>query len=363
MNGRLVSHFEINKPCWYSAIRMRSFLLSGDNGDHIEKQPNKEVVSTRQQQDGSKLKLSKDYKFKDKEAYKDNLRAVWDTEKTSDLYAKKPTVSSNAKRSQDNVNVQNKRLKSQAGVFQNTTSQKPLETVLDALEHCRTLVEMQVRRAQEKNVLMNESVSGDAHVKNTIVTLLPDQFVRMLFIEVATNYNAVQRIKPLFGAPPYFFLRPEDGGLLRASGFASGRKNMAYEQVSVVPSYSQFGTGHFIDTFNREYKTVLRTELKISDQLPCTLDTFQPHKQILMNVKVPKRSKIDRFELFKNVETRPAVLFPRVGEVLEFKYSNALQKALGKTSELFELRVVVKSIVPRSDDACTASLVATKVSV
>jgi hypothetical protein len=38
--------------------------------------------------------------------------------------------------------------------------------------------------------------------------------------------------------PPYNFLRPEDAGMVRAAGIASGRVNMTYERAGETATYS-----------------------------------------------------------------------------------------------------------------------------
>ena len=66
---------------------------------------------------------------------------------------------------------------------------------------------------------MNEPIERDALCRANILTLLLADQQRMLFMKTAKNSAAWQRIKPLFGVPPYHFLRTEDAGMLRAGGF------------------------------------------------------------------------------------------------------------------------------------------------
>ena len=350
------------------------FFSRGD--DESQQQQGAQVLPTQQQQDGSQRQLSQNNRFEEEAQGQEVLRAVWDTGSSiatssrpsssaagpsSASSSKAETNSGKSKRSEEANQSENKRFKGKENFSKVKVGDTQLDTLSDALSYCRDLLHSQLERAKKEQPPMNESISGDAHTRKTIVTLLPDQFVRVLFIEAARQADALQRIRPLFGAPPYHFLKPEDAGLLRAGGLAAGRANMSYSKVNETAAYSQFGSGHFVDDYSREYRVVVPTEPKENDQLPCNIEGIEPQKHIFMNVRVPKRSKADRIELLKDAEKRRAVLFPHVGEVINVKYSNALQQVLGKKNEEFELRVLVKSLVPRSASASTASMVAVKV--
>ena len=238
-----------------------------------------------------------------------------------------------------------------------------LDTIADAVEYSRELIRVQLERAKEQRAPMNEAIYGDAHARNAVTTLLPEQFIRELFLESTRSTDNLPRIRPLFGVPPYNFLRPEDAGLIRAGGIASGRTNMTYDRVNETASYSQFGSGHLVDNFFREYRIVPIREPKDSDALPCDIEKVAPQKPVYMNVRVPKRSKEEKMTLLKDVSKRRSVMFPAVGEVLTINYSPGLQTVWGaKANTRLNTKMVVKSMVPRSATGATAAVVAVKVS-
>ena len=255
------------------------------------------------------------------------------------------------------------RLEGRENVAKTKRGEQKLDTVADAMDYCRELVDVQLKRAKDKQAKMNESIYGDAHARKAITTLLPDQFIRTLFLSTTRSRDAWPRIRPLFGTPPYNFLRPEDAGSIRASGIAAGRTNMTYDKANETAAYSQFGAGHLVDDFLREYRVVTIQEPQDNDILPCDIQRIGPQKPIYMNVRVPKRSKEERLELLKDITKRRAVLFPAVGEVLTVKYSNGLQQVWGsKANNRANAKVIVKSMVPRSATGSTAAIMAVKVS-
>lgn len=353
------------------------FLSRGD--DEGSQQQGSQVLSTDQQQNGSSQQLPQNNRLQEETTGQEVLRAVWDkgsAVSTTPASSASSVGSSSSSQTQGNetrsqgkrtepqdrqAQEDRKRFKGKENLSKAKLGDTGLDTLQDAIDYCRNILNVQLERARDSNPPMNEAINGDAHVRKTIITLLPDQFVRTLFIEVARQNNAWPRIRPLFGAPPYHFLKPEDAGLIRAAGIAAGRTNMSYEKVNETAGYSQFGAGHLVDDYSREYRVVTAKEPKEGDQLPCNLESIEPQKHIFMNVRVPKRSKAERIELLKDIEKRRAVLFPQVGETITVKYSQALQQVWGKASTGFNSRVLVKSLVPRSANASTAALVCVKV--
>ena len=93
-----------------------------------------------------------------------------------------------------------------------------LNTIMDAMNYCKKLVNIQINKAEDCNAPINESIIGDSVTRKAITILLPSSFIRTLFIETYSNRKAWPRIRPLFGLPPYSFLRPEDAEQIRASG-------------------------------------------------------------------------------------------------------------------------------------------------
>lgn len=247
------------------------------------------------------------------------------------------------------------------GLGKRKRGEQKLDTVADAVEYCRSLIQVQLDRAADERVPMNEATHGDAHTRKAITTLLPDHSIRKLFLETTRNPNSMPRVRTLFGAPPYNFLWPEDAGLVRAAGIASGRVHMAYARVKETASYSQFAVPHLVDGYDREYRIVTVEDLRDTDDLPCNLENATQTKPIYLNVRVPKRSKQDRVALLNDATRRRSLLFPAVGEIITVNYSTGLQSVWGTNAKKqLETKLIVKSMVPRSASGATAAVVATR---
>lgn len=240
--------------------------------------------------------------------------------------------------------------------------QSRIETIGEAQEYCEALVKKQLERAEEQKPEMNTPIYGDMQARKAISTLLPDEIIRELFLRTTKKREAWPRLRSLFGVPPYNFLRPEDAGMVRAAGIASGRVNMTYDRAGETAAYSQFGTGHLVDSYLREYRIVPIVAVSVSDNLPCDIERMGPSAYVYMNVRVPKRSREEKNILLKDATKRRAVVFPQVGEELTVQYSDALRQVWGTKANTRNLtRVVVKSMVPRSATGSTAAVVAVKV--
>jgi hypothetical protein len=291
--------------------------------------------------------------------------AVWGTAGAERVATVKQgsTVASKKHKVSPSKQQNNSKKKARTSEGINTEEEKDvIETLGDAMELCKKLVDSQLKLAKELNADMNTSVSGDARVKNTILTLLPNELIREVFIYATGDKFALSRIRTLFGAPPFHFLKPEDFGLFRASGFAPGRSNMAYggDHLSALDTvnYSQFGTSHLVDSYKREYKIVSAVNLQMSDKLVFDIDSLEVSKPVHLNVRVPKRTQDDKIKLFKNLETRRSLFFPQVGEIINAKYSTTLQSVWkGNPYKDEYLRILVKALTPRSVSGSTASVI------
>lgn len=254
-----------------------------------------------------------------------------------------------------------RRLEGRENVAKRKRADQQLETIADARNFCRGLVDVQLERANEQHAPMNQVIYGDSEARKAIATLLPDPFIRELFLSLVRDHKNWPRMRPLFGTPPYHFLRPEDAGLIRAGGLAVGRTNMTYERANETAAYSQFGAGHLVDSHLREYKVVLLHVASDSDMLPCNVELVPPQRELYMNVRVPKRSRSEKLAILHDVTKRRSALFPAVGEVLTMNYSAGLQSVWGaKTNARLDMKVVVRSVVPRSAKGATAAVVAVK---
>lgn len=368
---------------------LRSLFSRRDEAE-LDQQPNEETLFQNQQQDEGLQQPPQDNRFAQEEGGQVLLAAIWDQGKANasssgaaassasgasssdtQVGAANTTKSTNASRAQT-INFgseetpeerrERQRLEGKENVAKKKLSEQNLDTLADALDYCKELVNIQLQRAKDQKAPMNEAIYGDAHARKAIVTLLPDQFVRSLFIQTTRDREAWPRIRPLFGSPPYHFLKPEDAGFIRASGIAAGRTNMTYDKSNETAAYSQFGVGHLVDNFFREYRVVTTREPQESDQLPCDIERLAPQNHVFLNVRVPKRSKGERMELLKDITKRRAVLFPQVGETISLEYSSGLRQVWGKAGANLNSKLLVKSMVPRAAGASTAAVVALKVS-
>ena len=232
-----------------------------------------------------------------------------------------------------------------------------LENTNDAFEYCEHLVEKQIKRSQHTNANINEATYGDADARSAIKTLLSERLIRELFLKTTRNRSSWPRLRPLFGTPPYNFLRPEDAGLVRAAGMSRGRVNMAYDKAGKTATYSQFGVGHLVDAYSREYRVLEQSGAVSSTALPFDFRNMQPNQHIRVNVRVPKRSKKEKLQIVKDVAHRRSLVFPVVGEHLQLNYSPALQKVWGHKQLGKTIKLTVKRIVPRSSNGSTAALI------
>ena len=237
-----------------------------------------------------------------------------------------------------------------------------IETISDAWDYCEALVKKQLERADEHCPDMNTPIYGDSQARRAISTLLPDEMIRDLFMSTTKKKNAWPRIRSLFGVPPYNFLKPDDAGMVRAAGIASGRVNMTYSRSGETAGYSQFGTGHLVDSYMREYRIVPTVAVSMGDSLPCDIDSLSSLAYFYLNVRVPKRSREEKLAILKSTAKRRSVVFPCVGEEITLQYSDALRRVWGnKANDRNVVRAVVKSIAPRSATSSTAAVLVVKV--
>ena len=238
-----------------------------------------------------------------------------------------------------------------------------ITNVGDALQLCRDLVVRQVEKALDMRdaAKPNEPITGDAFVRQAILTVLPDAQQRILFLETAGNPQTWPRLKTLFGAPPYHFLRPEDGGALRAAGLSKGRSHMAYQTddpLQTVTNITQFGAGQLVDQHERYYRVVPepRRPLDETDELPSRLESARDPSNVLMHVKVPKRPRDEKVKLLQRDATKRKCFFPQPGEKILVRETGRLMQLLGQQVPV-ESECIVKRLIPRNVGASTAVVV------
>ena len=229
-----------------------------------------------------------------------------------------------------------------------------VETVRDALKQCEDLVSEQIEKAVEQRAPPNTAITGDAIARAKILLLLPNEQKRELFLKILRRTEAWQRVKPLFGSPPFTFLHPEDAGMLRAAGFAKNRVNMAYEFSGTTANIGQFGPGQLEDESNREYNVSLRNS-KLDDPLPGGNYFDFVSGDLLLNVKISKRSALEKKKLLLDSLRKKALFFPQPGERVMVQETQHLLKARGLRKPT-QTSLVVKALLPRALGSSTASV-------
>ena len=241
-----------------------------------------------------------------------------------------------------------------------------LTFLLDAEELVTTALNKQLDAALREQPSPNVAMDTDAAVRRTFYTVLTDAQQRSVFVKFASNMRAWPRLLPLFGAPPYGFLNTGDAYMLHAAGIASSRTKMTYDSNQICPSYSQFGKGHFVDEFQREYRALLPLQdvqqgvNKETTLLPWRI-TERGDRQVVMHVRVKKRSLKVKRELLRRKETRSVVSFPHINEVVQLQMTQGLRQIHGFSNNsqdiaLNPLSVKITGVVPRGHNASTALL-------
>lgn len=181
-------------------------------------------------------------------------------------------------------------------------------------EHITEMMQEQVARASEEGTPANQALAGDGRAHLMLMTLLPTNLQRAVFLAVVSREAAYPRVRTLFGAPPYAFLRAEDAGMLRAAGFAASRRNVAYDGFHVA-NYSQFGAPHLIDAYGRQYRVAQERD---DESAPVAFMALRrggdPRTTFVVRIK--KRARAERAALMRDATGRAALSFPRIGELL-----------------------------------------------
>ena len=236
-----------------------------------------------------------------------------------------------------------------------------LTTVGEVLQLCRDFTSTQIERALDMRdrARPNESITGDNLVRTAILTLLPDAQQRELFLELASNPRSWPRLKPLFGAPPYHFLREQDAGMMRAAGLSKGRTHMVYDTQNPllsVTTITQFGSGQLVDEHERVYRVVPATPLSDADTIPYRLDSTPDSSNVFMHVKVAKRTREEKMQLLGSSSTKKRCFFPQPGERITLTETTRMMQFIGQRVAT-ETGCTVKRLVPRDQGASTALVV------
>jgi hypothetical protein len=187
----------------------------------------------------------------------------------------------------------------------------------EAVQFVLSLIDRQVDVATRADVAPNASASGDTEARDAFAALLSLATQRRVFLQLIKNHRFWPRIRTLIGLPPYGFLRPEDEGVLNATGIAQNRVNMT-ARASMLSS-SEIGVGHFTDGCNRLYK-VVGDDLALSGDIP--VRRARAAKRLVLDARVAVAvGARERFEIAKRRDKQKerTITFPRVGEVLQLR--------------------------------------------
>ena len=197
-------------------------------------------------------------------------------------------------------------------------------------------MEAQVAHPDAQHAPINSSIVGDGVAKKAFLTLLPVDIQRTVFLKIAGSQKSWPRLRALFGAPPYPFLRPSDADVIRAAGIAHGRTNMSYDdkpdQRHTSLNYTQFGLPHMIDQHGRQYR--IAQEGANADQTHVALYSFtgdgrERSKLVLLHVRIKRRGRVEKMKLMKTREGAQAITFPSLGEKLRMDESLEMRRFRG----------------------------------
>ena len=229
-------------------------------------------------------------------------------------------------------------------------SRPSIQTTGDAYFLCETLLEKQIAQGFVEKPAANVAIRGDSATRLVMLLLLNDPQRRRLFLKTASNPDLWHRLRPLFGAPPYSFLRPEDAGGLRAGGFAKARANMTFDQHCTA-STAQFGPGQFHDEHMREYRIVARDD---DASTPIGTDFLTTANQLVLQVKVKKHTRAKKRLLSRSI-LKKQLLFPQPGETVVLEETKSMLSAIGAEKPK-QTVLKVRGLYPRGEGASTATI-------
>jgi hypothetical protein len=203
---------------------------------------------------------------------------------------------------------------------------RDVDTVGEAKAFLRERVDLQREQAEASGTPPNESIRGDDAVRRAFWALLSPDDQRALFLELIRDRRVWPRLRSLVGLPPYSFLRPEDEGVLRATGIAGKRVNMAHSEVAAT-NYNEFtAAAHLEDMAGRVYRVIAK-ERANKTELPWR---GLRGLRVVADVRVQKTSlkrKLGIARGDKGVAAQAGLTFPRPGDTLRLKVVTKLEKS------------------------------------
>lgn len=202
---------------------------------------------------------------------------------------------------------------------------RDVDTVGEAKEYLKESFLAQREKAEASGAPPNEAIPGDTKVRNAFWALLSPDDQRALFLELIRDRRVWPRIRTLIGAPPFSFLRPEDEGVLRATGIAAHRVNMAYAQVAAT-NYGEFtAAAHLEDMAGRVYRVIAKERANKADLPWRGLRGLR----VVADVKVQKLSVRRKQSILRGdmgVAAQVGLVFPRPGDTLRLRVVTKLEQ-------------------------------------
>lgn len=142
----------------------------------------------------------------------------------------------------------------------------------------------QVDLASDAGADQRSRIRGDGRVRQAF-RALPPSLQRETLLAYATPFMParLQRMASLFGAPPYFFLKPGDLNLIRAAGLSHARSNMLAS--SSTPNRNSFSPIVF-DEEGRGYGLANDSENQLIGAA-----ALQNCSSTLLYISLPKRKR------------------------------------------------------------------------
>ena len=240
----------------------------------------------------------------------------------------------------------------------------------DLMQLMSDSINMQITRARDVNAPPNLDITGDSALRRTMQTFLTYTQLRQLFRDVVGSNNG-QRIRALFGAPPYAFLCEGDSMLLDAAGIAHGRINMAYDSIR-VPNYSQFGVATCVDYKGREYRLYMRVDAKQTDDsdrqasmgidaIHIALDASRDGScELICRIPRTKRLRNDSREEMQGYDNEVVFLaqgLPHMNENITLKNAPSLSKSVKTYTQISlypeNIQLLVRGVTSSSPRAST----------
>ena len=202
---------------------------------------------------------------------------------------------------------------------------RDVDTVGEAKAFLKERVGLQREQAEASGTPPNESVRGDGAVKSAFWALLSPDDQRALFLELIRDRRVWPRLRSLIGLPPYSFLRPEDEGVLRATGISAHRVNMAHSEVTAT-NYNEFtAAAHLEDMAGRVYRVIAKERANKADLPWRGLRGLRVVADVrVQKISLKRKQGIARGDM--GVAAQAGLTFPRPGDVLRLRVVTKLEQ-------------------------------------